>query len=299
MNIKRNQFAINGKYCLDNPAAVVTASGEDAEEFLQGQFTQDLMKLTDQASAYGFLLTQKGRVLGDAQVQRLDAEQWRIFSWSLSAADLIARLDAFIIADDVELSDETAAWQAWRIGVVAAVADTPIMRNGSGFPLAAGGDPALAWSYWVSPAEEASAWPADWSEGSIDAFEGARITAGWPFVPVDLGTGDFPQEGGRHRAGISFTKGCYLGQEVMARLAATGRLRRGLAHVRGEGPVPTGEFKLGQDDRIIGNLRSRVALPDEDGWIGLAMLQLAHFADAKPLVDADGNPVVFDGMVGA
>lgn len=299
-NIKGYSFAIQRKFCPDNPISVVQASGEDALEFLQGQFTQDISKLKNQDIAYGFLLTQKGRVFGDAHLRRLGAEDWQIISWSLTAAALIARLDAFIIADDVELADGTAGWRGWRIGTAegglagsqAGVGPGDLV----GLPVPAA--VSMSWSYVIAPAKAAPQWADGWESASVDQFETVRIAAGWPQVTADLGPDDFPQEGGRHLAGVSFTKGCYLGQEVMARLAATGRVRRGLALVRGRGAAPAGEFNLAQGERKIGSLRSRVAIND-GGWIGLAMLQLAHFEETQPFTDEAGVSVEFGGMVGA
>ncbi len=293
---KGYSFAIEQKYCPETPVSVVGASGEDALEFLQGQFTQDLSKLADKAIAYGFLLTQKGRVLGDAYLRRIGAEEWQIISWSLSADELIGRLDAYIIADDVELEDITEGWRGWRVGGAdvgqawgeAKADDLIILAMGTGV--------AMPWRVIVASPGLEPAWAEGWEPAPREVFEALRIAAGWPLVPVDLGPDDFPQEGGRHLAGVSFTKGCYLGQEVMARLAATGRVRRGLAVVGAHGSTPVGELKQG--DRAIGELRSRVAVP-AGGWIGLAMLQLAHFDASQPLATNEGLAVGFVGMVGA
>ena len=84
----------------------------------------------------------------------------------------------------------------------------------------------------------------------------------------------------------------------MARLAATGRLRRGLVYVSGCGSAPMGEMEFQQADRCIGKLRSRVTV-ESGGWIGLAMLQLAHFDESQPITDTIGSEIHFGGMVGA
>lgn len=294
----RHTFAIVQKYCSETPLSVVKASGEDALEFLQGQFTQDLSSLSDNATAYGFLLTQKGRVIGDAFLRRIDAEAWQLISWSLGPEDLIARLDAYIIADDVELADETGAWKAWRVGGSDGAPESlPALPPGAVMLDYAPGL-SLPWRVWVVPASTAMVWPEGWASAPLEIFEAVRIAAGWPRVPVDLGPSDFPPEGGRHHQGVSYTKGCYLGQEVMARLAATGRLRRGLARVHGSADLPAGAVELVQADKTVGELRSWAGTGEEGAWIGLAMMQLARFDEAAPLATAAGGPVGFDGMVG-
>lgn len=294
----RYSFAIHRKYCADNPRSVVLATGEDTLEFLQGQLTQDLSQLADSEGAYGFLLTAKGRVFGDAFLCRIDQERWQIVSWSLAAEQLMARLEAYIVADDVELSDETVRWRGWRVGGGSVAGELGLSGESELRELDPAPDLALGWRYLLGRADQTFEWPEGWGEGTTDAFEAVRIQQDWPSVPTDLGEGDFPQEGGRHLHAVSFTKGCYLGQEVMARLAATGRVRRALGRVRGSGPAPTGEVTLMQADKKVGALRSRINLPAPAGWLGLAMIQLAHFDPGKPLATDQGQALEFDGLVG-
>src|SRR5690606_5418111 len=105
-------------------------------------------------------------------------------------------------------------------------------------------------------------------------LERVRIQAGVPAVPRDLGIGDLPAEGGLDEEAISFTKGCYLGQEVMARLRSMGRVRRRLMRVSSpQGACPAVPADVYHGDRRIGEVRSAVALP-AGGWVGLAMLSL-------------------------
>ena len=94
-------------------------------------------------------------------------------------------------------------------------------------------------------------------------MERDRIAAGIPAVPQDVGPGDLPNEGGLEDAAISTTKGCYLGQEIMARLKTRGRLRRRLTRVRGTGSVPALPAVLWQAGRKAGELRS--AAPEKNG----------------------------------
>ncbi len=247
-------------------------------EFVQGQVTQDILPLKRGDAAYGFLLTQKGRVLGDLFVIHESAESFRLVSWSLGVRELTERLKSYIIADDVELVDETAKWKGWELGGSTAVA------WGCDF-VAQAGTAAMGWSVFTSSPSENfrlvtqsdPTWPASIREGSVEDFERARIEAGIPRVPVDLGSRDFPQEAGQEKVGVSFTKGCYLGQEVMARLATTGRIRRRLYRVGGAGAAPAeAQTVLKQGERIVGELRSRVS-DGGSGWLGLGLINLAHY----------------------
>jgi tRNA-modifying protein YgfZ len=119
-------------------------------------------------------------------------------------------------------------------------------------------------------------------------MERRRIAAGIPAVSVDVGPSDLPNEAGLEADAISFTKGCYLGQEVMARLKSMGQVRRRLLRVRGErGDFPALPAALYLGARQVGELRSAVWV-DED-FIGLAMLSLLHVPAAAALAFAPGE----------
>ena len=89
------------------------------------------------------------------------------------------------------------------------------------------------------------------------ALERQRILAGIPAIPRDIGAGDLAAEGGLDETAISFTKGCYLGQEVVARLKSMGRVRRRLMSVEAmEAAVPPVPAPLHVEERQVGELRS-------------------------------------------
>ncbi|MEX2043913.1 MAG: tRNA-modifying protein YgfZ, partial [Opitutus sp.] len=130
-----------------------------------------------------------------------------------------------------------------------------------------------------------------------DAVELLRIHAAIPAVPVDVGPGDLPGEAGLEADAISYTKGCYLGQEVMARLRSMGQVRRRLLRVRGPaGDVPPAlPAQLFAGGRSVGELRSIAR--DAEGFIGWAMLTLMHVPAGARLgfaVDAPPTVVLVD-----
>jgi folate-binding protein YgfZ len=171
----------------------------------------------------------------------------------LAAEALIAVVTANVIADDVVATDETARWQryvAW--GAAPAPADARI------FPTRRFG--VAAWDV-LTPA--GSATPGEL--GGLAELESARLAAGVPSVPADCGANEFPQECGLD-AWVSYTKGCYLGQEVMARIQSMGSLRRILRRV--SGPVVVGqEFKT-PEGKNAGVVRSAA------GDVGLALVSV-------------------------
>lgn len=286
--------------CPFQPTACLHATGEDALAFLQGQFTQELRSKAMAPVAYGLWLNQKGKVLADSFILRETADNVWIISFTSSATVIRERLEAYVIADDVVIEDVTANWSAVTVG--GRDAEAWLIRELGGVPaageffkVAEGG-----WIFrgrrgdetsfeWVRPAE--SAVPPGLTRVSPDDLERLRISAGIPRVPQDIGIGDLPNEGGLDESGISYTKGCYLGQEVMARLKAMGTVRRRLVRVRGAvHGVPAVPCALLQGEKRVGELRSAVA-DGAGGFIGLAMvtkLGLDPVAKLAPEPGGDG-----------
>jgi folate-binding protein YgfZ len=269
-------------------------SGPDAFSFLQGQNTQDLRPLRDGAAAavYGLWLTVKGKVVGDSFVLRGAApDEFWIGSYFTPAAALLARLEAFLIADEVTLEDQTAAWTG--LSLLSAANDVPPAGpDAFRFPgrrIAAGN------VEWVGRREVAAALPSPAGrERDAAQMKLLRLDAGLPAIPEEFGPADLPQEAGLEDAAISFQKGCYLGQEVMARLKAMGQVRRQLWRVAGEGDAvpPPGASLRGAEDRPAGEIRGAAA--DGAGrWIGLAMISLLQApADARFWLPGDAQPSV-------
>jgi folate-binding protein YgfZ len=110
----------------------------------------------------------------------------------------------------------------------------------------------------------------------IDAeeVERLRIQDGIPAVPADIGPGELPNEGGLESTAISYNKGCYLGQEVMARLKSMGQVRRRLLRVKGSSAAPASPAPVFQGDRRIGELRTSVL--STTGFEGLALVSLLN-----------------------
>ena len=275
----------NSYFSRWNPAACLRISGEDSTSFLQGQITNDLHKAGGDAGIYGLWLNQKGKVLADGFVRRISDQDYRVVSYFSLAKVIRERLEAYIIADDVIVEDITGT----MAGITCFGAAVPALPPG-------------AWSFsgrrsrdvhWeiVYPRSEGAAMDAvvmNAGELTPSELERRRIVAGIPAVPTDIGPGELPNEGGLETDAISYTKGCYLGQEVIARLKAMGQVRRRLVRVRGDGappPVPAAVFQGG---RKAGEISS-VAV-DGGAWIGLALVTLLAVRPAEGLALAPDGP---------
>jgi len=299
---------------LFRPAAVLKVTGDDAFPFLQGQFTQDLRPAKTEAQiAYGLWLNQKGKVLADSFMLR-HAGDWLVASLFSAAAVIRERLETYVIADDVVIDDETERWAGISLlGAKAAERSLESIGIGASLPAAGhfcaieGGfifpgrrsiEPNWNWLYPVAPENPGHPGLAGDAIGlDFTAMERLRIEAGIPSVPRDIGPEDLPNEGGLDRDAISYTKGCYLGQEVMARLKTMGQVRRRLMRIAGPVVPPMVlPAPLFSEGKKIGELRS--AALAEQGFVGLAMISLLGLAGGRLLSlssDKPGDIAITDG----
>ena len=235
--------------------AVVRVTGEDAAAFLQGQCSADLRGGVPTDALW---LNRKGRVLAHTVIAKEPDGSFLLLCPHLPADELIAIVTANVIADDVVATDESARWGRWLIwgeGV-------PEITGARLFATRRFGH--VAWDVLAPPGT-----PLPGVHGALSEFEARRIHAGVPAVPVDCGPGEFPQECGLD-AWVSYTKGCYLGQEVMARILSMGSLRRILRCV--EGPVSVGQQLKTPEGKVVGTVRSAAG----DAGLALVSVDLAE-----------------------
>ncbi len=208
--------------------AVYEITGNDAKEFLQGLITNDVKKL-DQGIVYAALLTPQGKYLadffllqhGDAILLDVDAP---------AASGLIQRLNMYKLRADVTIT-ETIMQVSRGTGTAPqnALADP---RHGN-----------LGWRLYGSHSDDDGT---DWAAIRVDHCI--------PETGIELTPGTFILEAGFERLnGVDFRKGCYVGQEVTARMKHKTELRKGLATVQVSGAVPVGT-PITVQDKSIGTL---------------------------------------------
>jgi folate-binding protein YgfZ len=127
-----------------------------------------------------------------------------------------------------------------------------------------------------------------------DRVQLMRIAAGIPSVPVEIGSGDLPGEGALVGDGVSLTKGCYLGQEVVSRMHNVGRPQRALFRISGSDGAPNCPIALyNRESKKIGELRS--AFSTENGWQGVALLKMRYAVVGESL-NHDAGTVKIEGL---
>ncbi len=268
---------ILSQFHMYRPASWLRVAGPDAAAFLQGQFTNDVRLVGPDRAVYGLWLNQKGKVLADSYILGRAADELldRELFFALRRR-LLRRLEDFIVADDVTVEDMTPGWEGVSLigeGAGGWLANAS-QREGRIFPGRRVSGENWEWLYPVSAGDSVRSRLAGWRALEAIDMERLRIEAGIPSVPADTGPGDLPNEGGLEDAAISSTKGCYLGQEIIARLKSKGTIRRRLFRVRGRGPVPPLPAALTREGKQAGELRSAVPTEDGTGFLGLAMLKV-------------------------
>lgn len=271
------------------PAAWLRVTGTDAATFLQGQFTNDLRDMRAGGAVYGLWLSVKGKVVADSFVLRGQGEEFWLGSYFSAAEVIRERLEAFIIADDVSIEDQTTGWRGFSVwGVPASELRVP---GALVFPGRRGREASVE---CVLPLERMAVMETILREAprlAVEEVSRRRIEAAIPAVPMDIGPADLPNEAGLEADAISFTKGCYLGQEVMARLKSMGQVRRRLLRVRGASATPPLPAALHVGERAVGELRS--AVREGAHFHGLAMISLLNLAGASQLaLTPGGDPSV-------
>jgi folate-binding protein YgfZ len=128
-----------------------------------------------------------------------------------------------------------------------------------------------------------------------DAFEAARIEQGFPLFGQDISDKNLPQEVGRDKLAISFVKGCYLGQETVARIDALGHVNRKLARLRFSGPaVPGPGTELRAGEQVVGEVTSASWSPRLRSPVALGYVRTAHLSPGTRLTSSCGEAEVME-----
>jgi len=238
----------------------VRAAGPDAEDYLQRMLSQDVdLDLDDARPA--LLLTAKARVIATLVVLRRGPQDFLLSTERGLGERVLAELRRFRFAAKVELEPEEHQ---------ATVVFSEERPDGVGYPVADYGEPA-----W----ELLDAGP-DGEEIGQDQLEVLRIRAGTPATGRELDERVLPAEAGLTETHVSFTKGCYPGQEPVARLHYRGHANRGLRVLRIESDEPPAyDTELTFEGKAVGRVTSAASDP-EGGVLALGYVRREVPADA-------------------
>jgi folate-binding protein YgfZ len=243
------------------PRDLVIVRGPDATSFLQSLVSQDLEPVRVGESARALLLQPQGKLLVDLYALRRDADEW----WCVCEGgfgDVLAEgFNRFKIRVKVDI--ERAAVAALAVRGLEPTVDDPELAV---IPVEWGGTPAVD---VIGPVDRIDALAAALDVPLVDDgdYERARIEQGVPRQGFDVDERTIPQEAGLERTAVSFTKGCFVGQELVCRIDTRGHVNRVLRRVRASGSP----ILLGAD--VVASGKSVGTITSTAGDVGLALLR--------------------------
>jgi folate-binding protein YgfZ len=264
----------------------VTLAGSDRQAFLNNFCTNDVKRLAPGESCEAFITNVKGKVFGHGLTSCREGELVFI-TVPDRAPTLVAHLERYVIREDVQIRDSTAERAYLAVNAEASSGDSiwiswPLLGSKRGGLLEC---PTSA----ISNAKQALA-DHGLAECAAAAFDTLRVEAGTPLFGFDFNVENFPQEVGRNERAISFTKGCYLGQETVARIDALGHVNQQITGVRFDGrDVPTAGTELTADGKPAGHVTSACFSPRLDAPLALAMMRRQWLAPGTRLASAAGE----------
>jgi folate-binding protein YgfZ len=294
-----------GLYDLSSRAKIAVTGG-DRVRWLNGMVSNNIRDLASGHGVYAFLLNAQGRIQADVfAFQRgksllVDAE-------GVQREKVLQLFDRYIIADDVEIADVSDKIAA--VGLTGPESRSVLEREGIAVPdlahlqfadtvwqhksvtvLRSGEEAGESWQVWISPEHSGELWDALVKAGARPTGAAAlnlfRISRGIPQFGVDIRERDLPQETGQSRA-LNFTKGCYLGQEIVERIRSRGAVHRQFGAFCVEGTLPEAGTRIlageKEAEKEVGEITSSAVLPLPSGDRSVALGYLRREAAGKEL----------------
>lgn len=304
-----------GLYDLSWQAKFVL-TGEDRVRWLNGMVTNNVRDLAVGGGVYCFVLTAQGRIVAD--LVAYNRGDYLLVTSDRAQAPAISEIfDRFIIMDDVEVADISdklsavglAGPQAAHI-LTAAAPDLPSLAEGQvadlvwrniGITVARGAHPNFeGYEIWFAADQAPTVWDALAHAGATpvgsEALEWYRIARGIPRFGIDLTARDLPQETEQKHA-LSFTKGCYIGQEIVERIRARAILHRTFTGFVLEGEPPQTGTKITGGDKNVGEVTSSACIPFPGGERTVALGYLRReFAASGTAVQIGGQPAIVQSI---
>jgi folate-binding protein YgfZ len=264
--------------------------------------TNNIRDLATGHGVYAFLLNAQGRIQSDFYVfQR--GESLLVDTERAQREKVLQLFEHYIIADDVEIADISDKLTALGLsgpesrnvldcaGIIvpdlAHLQFVDVAWQQKTLTLLRSGEEAReSWQVWVAPEHVSALWDALLKAGARATGTAAlnlfRISRGIPQFAVDIRERDLPQETGQTRA-LNFTKGCYLGQEIVERIRSRGAVHRQFTAFAVEGALPEAGAKILADEKEVGEITSGAILPLPGGDRPAALGYLRREAAGRDL----------------
>ena len=299
-----------GAYPL--PRTRLSLRGSDRVRWLNGMVTNNIRDLSPGNGVYAFLLNPQGQIQGDMYVYQ-EGESLRVECAPDLATKVLALFDHYIIMDDVEVTDDSGGTATIGLAgpgspeVLArcGIADPPLQPLqvchlpwlGAPVTVTRMDMPIAAYQVAVPPPLQAQALHALGNAGAGSAGNAAvemfRIAQGIPIYGRDIREKDLPQETGQARA-LHFSKGCYVGQEIVERIRSRGAVHRQFTGFELRGPLPATGTRLQSGGKELGELTSIATVPRGEGEAAIALgyVRREAAAEGNELTAGDVTAVV-------
>lgn len=261
----------------------VMVEGPDALSFLQGQLSQDIERLAPNETGWTLLLQPQGKISAWCRVTRTDHESFVLDVDHGWAEVIVARLQRFKLRTDCTIS--VAPWQSLTI-VGPAAADAEV--EGAEFEVV---------GHWAGlPTRDVFGADLAVADNEIvpdDLLDALRIEAGVPQMGAELDDSTIPAAAGIVDQSVSFTKGCFTGQELVARIDSRGNNvpRRLVGIVMSNGEAAVGASIVAEDGADVGVVTSAAHSLSLDGGIALGYVKRGVEVGDRVTVGSDGAEV--------
>lgn len=260
-------------------ATVLDLVGADAPAILHNLTTNEVKSLEVGCGCETFITDVRGKTLAHVYAFRTP-DGYRLIGAAGQVDAIAAHTDRYIIREDAETVDRSTELGVFVISPDASIAVRDETDWGSHGAVGLSTD-WLGSETIVLVCEDAEAIAKQMqmlgeTVGGESDFHPQRVKCGFPWYGIDLTEKNLPQEASRIESSISFVKGCYLGQETVARLDALGQVQKQLVRWSTEGELPTAGSEVTAGGKVVGRLTS-VAPTGESTAIAIGIARRTHF----------------------
>ncbi|PQO47063.1 YgfZ/GcvT domain-containing protein [Blastopirellula marina] len=282
----------------------ITISGPSHLRFIQGLCSNDVVSLAVGRGVEAYVPTVQGKVLGHGFFWKSD-DRLEFAGLGDQADALLSHLQKYAMIEDVEVTEQSESDDTlflWGDAVEAFIRETfgdTDVASGEHVEASYEGEPVHLFRFSnLSVDAVAIRGPGvsslvaklperEVTEANSEAWDAVRVAGRFPLHGVDITAEHLAQEVNRDDQAISFTKGCYLGQETVARIDAMGHVNKKLVTVKVDRPVESLPQPIEVDGKQIGQITSLVEVDGQQ--VGLAMIRRSHNAAGTSIASAWGT----------
>jgi len=279
----------------------LSVTGSEAKSWLNGLVTCDVLKVEPGRGAFGLVLNKQGKI--QSEVEIVESAEGLLLGVSPGVAErLLPSLDKFLVMEDAELSDVSAdyLWADFHgLGAAALAEAAAKLCAGSSANIRFTSEAAATLVFERDELLELERFierSAALRRGTDADWEALRIGQGFGRFGVDFGEADNPHEAALDRRAVSWSKGCYLGQEVVCMQDMRGKLKRRLVALALddtlEAPAIGSSVTLWDTPEAVGELTSVAKSPRTGKLLALARVKSPYF-DGQLTLGVAGKPAAF------